>query len=73
MLADAQTSWAKAVGAQVASVTRVASEREGVLTVECESTVWSHELDLLEPRLREALAREMDGEGPNRIQFTAVS
>jgi predicted nucleic acid-binding Zn ribbon protein len=73
MLAEAQEAWERAVGSQVAAVTRVSSESDGVLTVECESTVWSHELDLLEPRLREALALEMVGEAPRQIRFRAVS
>jgi predicted nucleic acid-binding Zn ribbon protein len=71
-LAAAQAAWASAVGAQVAAVTRVVSEQDGVLTVECESSVWSQELDLMEPRLREALSRQMGGEGPTSIRFRAV-
>jgi predicted nucleic acid-binding Zn ribbon protein len=73
MLAAAQMAWERAVGPQVAAVTTVSAESDGVLTVECESTVWSQELDLLEPRLREALAREMEGEAPRQIRFRAVS
>jgi predicted nucleic acid-binding Zn ribbon protein len=61
------------VGEQVAAVTRVVEERNGTLVIECQSAVWSQELALLEPRLKAALDRAMDGEGPRELRFRAFS
>ena len=72
-LAAAQSAWPGAVGEQVAAVTRVVEERDGTLTVECRSAVWSQELALLEPRLRSALDKAMDGAGPAELRFRTVS
>jgi predicted nucleic acid-binding Zn ribbon protein len=50
-LARVQTCWEAAVGAAIAAAARPVAEREGVLTVRCESAVWSQELDLMAPEL----------------------
>lgn len=72
-LALAQAAWAEAVGERIAAVTEVAEEVEGTLYVECSGAVWSQELTLMEPRLREILDAAMDGSGPAEIRFRAVS
>jgi hypothetical protein len=46
-LARAYALWAQACGPQVAGVTRPRRFARGMLTVECESSVWSSELTLL--------------------------
>jgi predicted nucleic acid-binding Zn ribbon protein len=54
-LARAQRCWAEAAGPAVAAEAEPASERDGILTVACSSSVWAHELDLLAPVLLERL------------------
>jgi predicted nucleic acid-binding Zn ribbon protein len=51
VLGRVQTVWERATGPAIASVARPAAEREGVLSVICESSVWAQELDLLSPEL----------------------
>lgn len=72
-LALAQAVWANAVGERIAAVTEVAEEVEGTLYVDCVSAVWSQELSLMEPRLREILGAAMDGKAPHEIRFRVVS
>jgi predicted nucleic acid-binding Zn ribbon protein len=59
-LARVQACWTDAVGDGVAAETEPASERDGVLTVRCSSSVWAEELHLLSgellPRLNAVLA-----------------
>jgi predicted nucleic acid-binding Zn ribbon protein len=50
-LARVQACWQDAVGAQIAAVARPLGERDGTLTVGCESSVWAAELDLLAEEL----------------------
>jgi predicted nucleic acid-binding Zn ribbon protein len=58
-LAEVQRVWPETVGAMVAREATPASERGGVLTIVCRSSVWAQELDLMGPelvgRLNEAL------------------
>jgi predicted nucleic acid-binding Zn ribbon protein len=72
-LARVQAVWADAVGEQIAAVTEVVEEVEGTLYIDCASAVWSQELSLMEPRLRENLAAKMDGEAPGELRFRAIS
>lgn len=68
-LAAIQTVWDQAVGEGIAAVARPVSEREGVLTVQCESAVWAGELALMEVRIRARLEAALGGEGPVSIRF----
>lgn len=72
LLATVETVWERAVGERIAAVARPVSERDGVITVECESSVWAQELTLMERRLRSRLEREIDGDGPSELRFRAV-
>ena len=72
-LAGAQAVWAEAVGERIAAVTEVVEEVDGVLYVDCVSAVWSQELSLMEPRLKEILGSAMDGDPPRELRFRAVS
>ncbi len=51
LLARAQAAWREAAGPGLAPFAEPVSERDGVLTVACESGVWAHELELLGPDL----------------------
>ena len=54
LLARVQALWPEVAGPALAASTTPVSEREGVVTVACESSLWAHELDLLQ---RDLLAR----------------
>ena len=72
--ADIQTVWREAVGDRVAEVTRVSGERDGVVTVDCESAVWAEELALMESRIRASLNGALEargGEPVQRVSFRA--
>ena len=61
LLAEVQRDWEEAAGVAFAAHSEPVSERHGVITVACASSVWAQELDLLsEPvveRLNERLGR----------------
>ena len=55
LLAEVQRVWPQAAGEAFASRTEPVSERDGVVTVACETAVWAQELDLLSERVIAAL------------------
>ena len=61
LLARVQASWTTAAGAGLAARATPVSEREGVVTVACESAVWAQELELLG---RDLTVRLNEGLGP---------
>jgi predicted nucleic acid-binding Zn ribbon protein len=62
VLGRVQTVWARATGPAIAAVAAPVAEREGVLTVRCESSVWAHELEMLARELIDSLNRELGSE-----------
>ena len=50
-LASVQRAWPVAVGEVIAAESRPVSERAGVVTVVCRSSVWAQELTLMAPDL----------------------
>jgi predicted nucleic acid-binding Zn ribbon protein len=79
LLARVQTAWPEVAGPAVSAAAMPVAERDGVVTVACESATWAHELELLAPdllgRLHERLSvgetlhvgrmRFVVGSGPN--------
>jgi predicted nucleic acid-binding Zn ribbon protein len=55
LLADVQRAWPQAAGDAFAAQSEPVSERAGVITVACASSVWAQELDLLSERVVERL------------------
>jgi predicted nucleic acid-binding Zn ribbon protein len=55
LLAEVQRVWPQVAGERFARAAEPVSERDGVLTVACESAVWAQELDLLSERVIETL------------------
>ena len=51
MLADVQTAWETAAGAEIARHCEPAAEKDGVLTVRCHSGVWAAELSMMSQQL----------------------
>lgn len=55
LLASVQSAWEEVAGPVVAEEAQPVSEREGVVTVACSSSVWAQELELLAGDLNERL------------------
>lgn len=55
LLARVQSAWPRAVGSVVAAEAQPASERDGVVTVACGSSVWASELGLMGQELTASL------------------
>ena len=51
LLAEVQMVWAEAAGEAFAGASQTTSERDGVITVSCVSSVWAQELDLMSERV----------------------
>jgi predicted nucleic acid-binding Zn ribbon protein len=76
LLARVQAAWPEVAGTALASVTTPVSERDGVVTVACESAAWAQELEMLQRDLAERLSQLL-GSGPagspRRLRFTVGS
>lgn len=70
-LGSVQAVWPRVVGEAIASVTTVISEREGVLEIGCESSVWAGELSMMEPEIRKKVNRALGGDTVGSIKFRA--
>jgi predicted nucleic acid-binding Zn ribbon protein len=77
LLAAVQSAWPDVAGRALAAAAGPVSEREGTVTVACESGVWANELELLGPDLVERLNERLRG-GPEggrleRLRFVVGS
>ncbi len=61
-LARVQEAWERAAGSAVAAAARPVAEREGVLTVLCEASVWAQELELMAGEIVPRLNAEIGAE-----------
>jgi predicted nucleic acid-binding Zn ribbon protein len=68
-LARVQGCWADVAGELVATVAQPVSERDGVVTVACESAVWAQELELLAPDLLGKLNAAVPERQVGRLRF----
>ena len=69
-LAAVQSAWAEAVGERIAAAASPVSERDGTVTVACESATWAQELDLLEGQIATKLRSKLPSEiGFERLRF----
>jgi predicted nucleic acid-binding Zn ribbon protein len=69
-LAAVQSAWAEAVGERIAAAASPISERDGTITVACESATWAQELDLLEGQIASKLRSKLPPEiGFDRLRF----
>jgi predicted nucleic acid-binding Zn ribbon protein len=73
LLARVQAAWADALGEVVNEEAQPVSEREGVVTVACRSSVWAEELKMMGPDLRERLNGALGDEAVAELRFTASS
>jgi predicted nucleic acid-binding Zn ribbon protein len=58
-LARVQEAWERAVGPMIAAAANPVAERDGILSVACESAVWAQELTLMQSDLLASLNRAL--------------
>ena len=73
VLARVQGVWPDVAGPGLAAAAAPVSERDGVVTVACESGVWAHELELLAPELLTGLAGRLGGPLVTKFRFVVGS
>ena len=73
LLARVQAVWGEVAGPRLAVAAAPVSEREGVVTVACESGVWAQELDLLAPDLLGGLEDALGGRLVTKLRFVVGS
>jgi predicted nucleic acid-binding Zn ribbon protein len=73
LLAAVQEVWPGVAGEGLAGAARPVSERDGVITVACESGVWAQELELLGPDLLERLNAALGDPRVAKLRFQVGS
>ena len=77
LLAAVQSAWPEVAGPALAAAAAPTSEREGTVTVTCESGIWAQELELLgadlTTRLTERLEKSGDAVKLTRLRFVVGS
>jgi predicted nucleic acid-binding Zn ribbon protein len=73
LLARVQGVWSEVAGPELAAAAAPVSERDGVVTVGCESGVWTQELELLAPDLLGRLEGALGGPAVRRLRFVVGS
>jgi predicted nucleic acid-binding Zn ribbon protein len=69
-LARVQGVWADVVGEALAEECRPLSERTGVVTVGCRSSVWAQELSMMAPELVERLNSALGSTAIAELRFS---
>jgi predicted nucleic acid-binding Zn ribbon protein len=69
-LARVQGCWAEAVGETLAAITKPVSQREGTVTVTCDSSLWTEELKMMETDLLARLNALLPEPAVERLRFT---
>jgi predicted nucleic acid-binding Zn ribbon protein len=70
-LAAAQTVWSDAVGETIAAVAEPVAERQGALSIRCQSATWAQELSLMEEDLLRQLGEHLGEDAPDSLRFLA--
>jgi predicted nucleic acid-binding Zn ribbon protein len=77
LLAAVQSAWPDVAGPALAAAATPTSEREGTVTVTCESGVWAQELELLSRDLEARLGERLEAAGEpgklTRLRFVVGS
>jgi predicted nucleic acid-binding Zn ribbon protein len=71
LLAEVQTAWGSVAGAAIAARAEPVAERDGRVTIACESGAWAQELELMGDLLRERLDAAIGAERVRSLRFTA--
>jgi predicted nucleic acid-binding Zn ribbon protein len=72
VLAEVQRVWPRVAGERFARAAEPVSERDGIVTVACESAVWAQELDLLSERVITALNEAIGRPAVRRLRPQAA-
>jgi len=72
LLAEVQRVWPQVAGERFARAAEPVSERDGVITVACQSAVWAQELDLLSERVIEGLNETLGRPAVRRLRPQAA-
>ena len=72
LIAEVQRVWPQVAGERFARAADPVSERDGVVTVACESAVWAQELDLLSERVIEGLNEALGRPAVRRLRPQAA-
>ena len=73
LLAQVQAVWSGVAGARLAEAAAPVSERDGVVTVACESGLWAQELELLGPDLLSGLEAALGARSVTKLRFVTGS
>ena len=71
LLAEVQRAWPDACGDQIAAASEPVSERQGRVTIACESGAWAQELELIGETLRARLGAIVGEDRVTGLRFTA--
>jgi predicted nucleic acid-binding Zn ribbon protein len=71
LLAEVQTAWPGVCGAAIAARAEPVAERDGRVTIACESGAWAQELEMMSDALRERLDAAIGAERVTALRFTA--
>jgi predicted nucleic acid-binding Zn ribbon protein len=70
LLATVQSAWPSVAGDAIARHSQPVSERNGVITVRCDASVWAAELTMMSAALlRELEARSQGAENVRELRF----
>ena len=72
VLADVQCVWEAAAGPAIAGAAHPVAEREGTVTLRCESAVWMQEIDLMGAELVERINAELGADRVRVVRCTAA-
>jgi predicted nucleic acid-binding Zn ribbon protein len=73
LLARVQAAWGTVAGPRLAAAAAPVSERDGVVTVGCESGVWAQELELLAPDILASLEAAVGARSVTKLRFVVGS
>ena len=73
LLARVQGCWAETVGEVVNEEAEPVSERDGIVTIACRSSVWAEELKMMGPDLRARLNEALGDDAVAELRFTAAA
>ena len=73
LIARVQAAWGSVAGPRLAEAASPVAERDGVVTVTCQSGVWAHELELFAPDLLDALEGALGGRLVTKLRFVVGS
>ena len=71
LLAEVQAAWPGVGGPQIAARSEPVSEREGRVTIACESGAWAQELELMGDDLRARIDAAIGAGKVTSLRFTA--